>query len=381
MNKLFRRAPRELTVIVKVADGSKTLPIKSSTTGQELMDQLAENYNIEASTSLFGFRYTNSKGKDSWIKLQKKITSHDIKKEDVINLKLCVKYYPTNFEKELKGETAKYIFCYYINTQIQSNDLYTPMSYYIVLTSLALQAESGDYSDTYPGSHSQENNDRLRSKALVFRAEGYNMPLEQLQQDVIDCWKLHRGKSREDVSVNFLKIAKELDSYGITYFDFKTPRGTEIHIGINNEGITIYEHGKKLTPKIGFVWNDITKVLYSGMNFIVKLMNSKTENIAATVLDSKAAKPIFGLCMGNHELYLRRQKLSNSLDSTNDEVADKILKSKIESLSKLFPVNQSTRAEDREYAENQCIGRNQLIMMQQARSGSIEARVKQFKEL
>ena len=51
---------------------------------------------------------------------------------------------------------------------------------------------------------------------MVSHAEAYNIPLEQFQQDVIDYWKHHYGKSREDASADFLKVAKELNSYGIT---------------------------------------------------------------------------------------------------------------------------------------------------------------------
>jgi len=48
---------------------------------------------------------------------------------------------------------------------------------------------------------------------------------------------------------------------------------------------------------------------------------------------------------------------------------------------KLFPTDQSTRAEDKEYTENFAIGRNRTIMMYQARSDSIETRVQRFNDM
>ena len=48
---------------------------------------------------------------------------------------------------------------------------------------------------------------------------------------------------------------------------------------------------------------------------------------------------------------------------------------------KLFPPEQSTRAEDKEYVENLIAGKNKTAMMHQARSDPIEARVQRFKDM
>jgi len=331
MKKLFRKPETLLNIIVEVTNGSKELQIKPSITGQELIDKIAEEYSLDPSTScLLGLRYINSKEADVWIKSTKKIRDHDIKKEEQLKLRLSVKYYPTNFEKELRGETAKFIFCYHINSQIQSNDLYTPTAYYILLTSLALQAESGDYFHTYPGTCSPNDDHRLRTKAMMSHAEAHNTPLEQLQQDVIDCWKRYQGKSREDVLMDFLKVAKELDSYGITYFDLKTAKGTSISFGVNNEGITVYENGRRLTPKIGFVWSDISHILFNHTKVMVKVMDSKVETITANSTSTKISELLLDFCMGNHNLYLKRQRVQNALDSMNDEVTSGVSKTKLE---------------------------------------------------
>ena len=48
------------------------------------------------------------------MKSAKNIAAHDIKKAEQLKLILCTKHYPNNFEKELKGETAK-VFSTYKN--------------------------------------------------------------------------------------------------------------------------------------------------------------------------------------------------------------------------------------------------------------------------
>ena len=53
-------------------------------------------------------------------------------------------------------------------------------------------------------------------------------------------------------------------SFNFQYFDLKTLKGTDIHLGVNNEGITIYDNGKKLTPRISFIWNEIATISYKG---------------------------------------------------------------------------------------------------------------------
>lgn len=43
----------------------------------------------------------------------------------------------------------------------------------------------------------------------------------------------------------YLKIAQDLEMYGITYFDIKNKKGTDLWLGVDALGINIYEKQDK----------------------------------------------------------------------------------------------------------------------------------------
>lgn len=43
----------------------------------------------------------------------------------------------------------------------------------------------------------------------------------------------------------YLKIAQDLEMYGITYFDIKNKKGTELWLGVDALGINVYEKQDK----------------------------------------------------------------------------------------------------------------------------------------
>lgn len=50
---------------------------------------------------------------------------------------------------------------------------------------------------------------------------------------------------REEAMLEYLKVAQELDMYGITYFNIRNRKGTELYLGVDALGINIYETGDK----------------------------------------------------------------------------------------------------------------------------------------
>lgn len=50
---------------------------------------------------------------------------------------------------------------------------------------------------------------------------------------------------REDAMLEYLKIAQDLEMYGINYFDIKNKKGTDLWLGVDSLGLNIYEHDDK----------------------------------------------------------------------------------------------------------------------------------------
>ena len=46
---------------------------------------------------------------------------------------------------------------------------------------------------------------------------------------------------REDAMMEYLKIAQDLEMYGVNYFEIKNKKGTELWLGVDALGLNIYE--------------------------------------------------------------------------------------------------------------------------------------------
>lgn len=64
----------------------------------------------------------------------------------------------------------------------------------------------------------------------------------------------------------------------------------------------------RLTPKIGFPWSEIRNISFNDRKFIIKPIDKKAPDFVFFAPRVRINKRILALCMGNHELYMRRRK-------------------------------------------------------------------------
>merc|ERR1711884_790725 len=102
--------------------------------------------------------------------------------------------------------------------------------------------------------------------------------------------------------------AQDLEMYGVNYFDIKNKKGTELWLGVDAMGLNIYEKEDRLTPKIGFPWSEIRNISFNDRKFVIKPIDTKAPNFVFFAPRLRINKRILTLCMGNHELYMRRRK-------------------------------------------------------------------------
>lgn len=96
--------------------------------------------------------------------------------------------------------------------------------------------------------------------------------------------------------------------YGVNYFEIRNKKGTDLWLGVDALGLNIYEKDDKLTPKIGFPWSEIRNISFNEKKFIIKPIDKKAPDFVFFATRVKINKRILALCMGNHELYMRRRK-------------------------------------------------------------------------
>ena len=64
----------------------------------------------------------------------------------------------------------------------------------------------------------------------------------------------------------------------------------------------------RLTPKIGFPWSEIRNISFNDKKFVIKPIDKKAPDFVFYAPRLRINKRILALCMGNHELYMRRRK-------------------------------------------------------------------------
>lgn len=77
-----------------------------------------------------------------------------------------------------------------------------------------------------------------------------------------------KGQSASQIETTFLKLACQLDTYGVDPHPVKDHKGSQLYLGINYSGILTFQGSRKTHH---FRWPDIHKINYEGKMFIIHL--------------------------------------------------------------------------------------------------------------
>lgn len=66
---------------------------------------------------------------------------------------------------------------------------------------------------------------------------------------------------REDAMMEYLKIAQDLEMYGVNYFEIRNKKGTELWLGVDALGLNIYEKDDKYVHLK--TWERLFHVMYN----------------------------------------------------------------------------------------------------------------------
>uniref|UniRef100_A0A6I8SW38 Radixin n=5 Tax=Xenopus tropicalis TaxID=8364 RepID=A0A6I8SW38_XENTR len=301
--KAAAKMPKPINVRVTTMDAELEFAIQPNTTGKQLFDQVVKTVGLRE-VWFFGLQYVDSKGYSTWLKLNKKVTQQDVRKENPLQFKFRAKFFPEDVSEELIQEITQRLFFLQVKEAILNDEIYCPPETAVLLASYAVQAKYGDYSKEAhkPGYLA---NDRLLPQRVL---EQHKLTKEQWEERIQTWHEEHRSMLREDSMMEYLKIAQDLEMYGVNYFEIKNKKGTELWLGVDALGLNIYEHDDKLTPKIGFPWSEIRNISFNDKKFVIKPIDKKAPDFVFYAPRLRINKRILALCMGNHELYMRRRK-------------------------------------------------------------------------
>ena len=108
--------------------------------------------------------------------------------------------------------------------------------------------------------------------------------------------------------MEYLKIAQDLDMYSVNYFRISNKKESDLWLGVTSLGLGIYEIDNKLSPKIMFPWSEIRNISFNEKKFIIKTVEKSSSNFTFYSKKLRINKLILDLCIGNHDLFMRRRK-------------------------------------------------------------------------
>ncbi|XP_072230326.1 moesin a [Leuresthes tenuis] len=295
--------PKTISVRVTTMDAELEFAIQPNTTGKQLFDQVVKTIGLRE-VWYFGLQYQDTKGFSTWLKLNKKVTAQDVRKESPLLFKFRAKFFPEDVSEELIQDATQRLFFLQVKEGILNDDIYCPPETAVLLASYAVQAKFADYNKEVHTTGYLNSEHLLPQRVL----DQHKLNKEQWEERIQVWHEEHKGMIREESMMEYLKIAQDLEMYGVNYFSIKNKKGTELWLGVDALGLNIYEQNDKMTPKIGFPWSEIRNISFNDKKFVIKPIDKKAPDFVFYAPRLRINKRILALCMGNHELYMRRRK-------------------------------------------------------------------------
>ncbi|GFS12702.1 ezrin/radixin/moesin [Elysia marginata] len=303
MTKSSKGAAKHLPVKVTTMDAELEFEIEPKTTGKELFELVCRTIGLRE-TWYFGLQYVDSKGYVAWLKFDKKVLDQNVSKESQIQFTFLAKFYPEDVMEELVQEITQHLFFLQVKQSILNMDIYCPPEASVLLAAFAVQAKYGDYDEaTYqPGMLASD--DLLPQRVL----DQYQMTPAMWEEKIKFWYAERRGMTSDEAEMEYLKIAQDLEMYGVNYFQIKNKKNTDLWIGVDSRSVGVYDRENRLTPKVAFPWSEIKNISFKDKKFTIKNVRKKEPDFAFYAPKPRINELILELCVGNHALYMRRRK-------------------------------------------------------------------------
>ncbi|GFO41272.1 merlin [Plakobranchus ocellatus] len=303
MTKSSKGAAKHFPVKVTTMDAELEFEIEPKTTGKELFELVCRTIGLRE-TWYFGLQYEDSKGYVAWLKFDKKVLDQGVSKESQIQFLFLAKFYPEDVTEELVQEITQHLFFLQVKQSILNMDIYCPPEASVLLAAFAVQAKYGDYDEaTYqPGMLASD--DLLPQRVL----DQYQMTPAMWEEKIKFWYAERRGKTSDEAEMEYLKIAQDLEMYGVNYFQIKNKKNTDLWIGVDSRSVGVYDRENRLSPKVAFPWSEIKNISFKDKKFTIKNVRKKEPDFIFYAPKPRINELILELCVGNHALYMRRRK-------------------------------------------------------------------------
>uniref|UniRef100_A0A672UQV9 Tyrosine-protein phosphatase non-receptor type 13 n=1 Tax=Strigops habroptila TaxID=2489341 RepID=A0A672UQV9_STRHB len=196
----------------------------------------------------------------------------------------------------------------------------------LLLASLALQAEYGDYQAEVHG-------------MSYFRLEHYvparvmeKLDLSYIKEELPKLHSTYVGASEKETELEFLKLCQRLTEYGVHLHHVLPEKRSQtgILLGVCCKGVVIFEvHNGARTPVLRFPWRETKKISFSKKKITLQNTSDGIKHAFQTD-NSKTCQYLLHLCSSQHKFQLQMrtrqsnqdtQDIVDSLQTTHNRVA------------------------------------------------------------
>uniref|UniRef100_A0A8C5JG16 Tyrosine-protein phosphatase non-receptor type 13 n=1 Tax=Junco hyemalis TaxID=40217 RepID=A0A8C5JG16_JUNHY len=196
----------------------------------------------------------------------------------------------------------------------------------LLLASLALQAEYGDYQAEVHG-------------LSYFRVEHYvparvieKLDLSYIKEELPKLHSTYVGASEKETELEFLKLCQRLTEYGVHLHHVLPEKKSQtgILLGVCCKGVVIFEvHNGARTPVLRFPWRETKKISFSKKKITLQNTSDGIKHAFQTD-NSKTCQYLLHLCSSQHKFQLQMrtrqsnqdtQDIDDSLQTTQNRVA------------------------------------------------------------
>ncbi|XP_033016546.1 tyrosine-protein phosphatase non-receptor type 13 isoform X6 [Lacerta agilis] len=187
----------------------------------------------------------------------------------------------------------------------------------LLLASLALQAEYGDYQAEVHGISYFRTEHYLPARVLE------NLDLSNVKEELPKLHSSYAGASEKEAELEFLKICQRLTEYGVHFHRVLPEKKSQtgILLGVCPKGVLIFEvHNGARTPVLRFPWRETKKISFSKRKITLQNTSDGIKHAFQTDT-SKTCQYLLQLCSSQHKFQLQMRARQSNQDAQEIERA------------------------------------------------------------
>ncbi|XP_062054526.1 tyrosine-protein phosphatase non-receptor type 13 isoform X6 [Lepus europaeus] len=189
----------------------------------------------------------------------------------------------------------------------------------LLLASLALQAEYGDYQPEVHG-------------VSYFRLEHYlparvmeKLDLSYIKEELPKLHHTYVGASEKETELEFLKVCQRLTEYGVHFHRIHPEKKSQtgILLGVCAKGVLVFEvHNGVRTLVLRFPWRETKKISFSKKKITLQNTSDGIKHSFQTE-NSKVCQYLLHLCSSQHKFQLQMRARQSNQDAQEIDVLHK----------------------------------------------------------